>query len=161
MKTLMEHTKHSMTSLEEYIRESLLDDFDELEAAADDNVKASSSLGKKYKVNFVRVKDLNDVLSELNTDKINSLKLLYNEEFNVEGQYGDILRGRTEDIHKLVQSIMDIPANGNWKAVLNKHLKGCLKCLFSIDYLQLKGALSIQIRLRGLYNGLYISCTKR
>ena len=71
----MEHTKHSMTSLEEYIRESLLDDFDELEAAADDNVKASSSLGKKYKVNFVRVKDLNDVLSELNTDKINSLKL--------------------------------------------------------------------------------------
>ena len=38
MKNLIEYTKHSMTSLQEYIEESLLDDIDDLEIASDKSV---------------------------------------------------------------------------------------------------------------------------
>ena len=152
-----------MKDLQEYIKESLLDDLDDLENDSDNMVKASKSLGKKYKVQWVAVEGIDDLLNNLNKDKLNSLNTLYKEDFKITDKYQDPLPSNTptEDVRKLVQSIMDLSAVGNWKNALNKHLKECLKCLFSIDYMPLKGSLAIRIRLRGLYNGIFINCIKR
>ena len=51
MKDLIEYTEHSMTSLQEYIEESLLDDFDTLSKNMDDEIV--QTIEQFLKKNFI------------------------------------------------------------------------------------------------------------
>lgn len=79
MKDLIEYTEHSMTSLNEYLKESLLDDLDDLENDSDNAVAKAESIGTEWSITYIE--DHMVVTQKLDRKKLKELaaKSPYNQ----------------------------------------------------------------------------------
>ena len=98
-----------MKELQEYIEESLLDDFDDLEKEADDYVGIKTSFGGEYRVVYVMVYNLSNVLKEIDKQKLKKMTPKYKGEYKIYTQSGKVAKTpNTKYIDTLVRCIMDL-----------------------------------------------------
>lgn len=122
-----------MKSLEQYIEESLLDDFDDLEKETDDVIDRKSSFGGEYFVKYVTVYNLGDTLKELDKTKLKKLTPKYKDKYTIYTQMGKVAKNpNIKYIDTLVRCIMDLENyDDNFVTRLHEFLKSILKCSFT------------------------------
>ena len=133
MKNLIEYTKHSMTSLQEYIEESLLDDIDDLEKDSDSVVHDKFTLASNHYIRYVMVYGIKNVLANIDKSQIKKLSPKYTDKFHIYNQKGSIAKNlNIKYIDTLVRYIMELEnIDGSLKGlqqVLEDFLTPIMKC---------------------------------